>query len=420
MFGKKKNEESQTAASRHSDVRVHTMADDLTGNSDVTAPSQSDMVREHSIAQSPQTESPFLQSVPTPPVPSNAQSQGAVKSTVPQHAPTSTKNTADTVIEKNVIGKNGGGGVITIVLLVLFFGLLVAIGWFAWKAGLFERIISSFSASKTQVVTQDIQANATQDASAVANQADAGRSVQVDRSAVLHDRDTRFVSADATITVSSQATMPDIIAAIKTTATQVNRDIATFDIVDDTGTPLSLAIFAKRFLPTVPVALLTTLNQPVQVYVMRQAGQQRIGLHTYTDQPDQMRNNLRTFETSLVTGLAPLFLFAPQPAQAVVFDDSAYKGVPIRFYNFVPNATQSVDYAIHYEHVFLGTSRMTMHMMMDRVFTHDDEMMQSQQNAAAVQIAPATGPDPAAATPGASDNSGTNRVSIPDTSAGGN
>ncbi len=378
MFGKKKNKSAIGIAGKQRSVSVHTMADDLSGNTDVvaTTPQYTNAAQDQSVAQSTQTESPFLQQSEKADL-SDAKTPVAVKNVASQGA--DVHGGADTVIEKTVINRNGGG-VVTMVLSLFFLGLLVAVGWFAWSAGLFDRIIGDFSMPKMHIVKQpDLQEEPSDSVATAPNDANTpSNDVTVDQSSVVNSRDARFVPADATITISSQAAIADVVEILKTVAMQKGASVVVFDVVRDTGTPISLGEFAKQFLPHMPPALLSILDQPVQIYVMKQSGEQRIGLHTYTSQSNMVRNYLRSFETHLITGLSPLFLFTPSSVHETVFDDSAYKGVPIRFYNFVPDATQSVDYAIHYDHVFLGTSRVTMHMMMDHVFAHDDAMTQEQ------------------------------------------
>lgn len=175
--------------------------------------------------------------------------------------------------------------------------------------------------------------------------------------------------ADVAIEVKDGATKKDLATALATVA---ETGPHTIDLMAE-GDYMTFTVFATRFLEGVYPGLLTALDQPIQLYISKEGVQNRVTIYTTTTDPAATRDALRVGESTLVQGLSPIFLFAEPNAQNVVFEDSDYKGVPIRFYNFLPDTTQSVDYASHYQHVFMGTSRSTMRGVMDQVFAAEAE-----------------------------------------------
>ncbi len=151
-------------------------------------------------------------------------------------------------------------------------------------------------------------------------------------------------------------------------------------VLDQNGQPVTFEKFAELFLPLLPSDVSENLIGPLELYILPEGDDYRVGLFTLSDDPEQTRAALRQAEPLLPNVLRPLMLFSPENGVAgeYEFEDNSHKNIPIRFYNFKPDASQSVDYAIHYRNVFIGTSKKTMRQMMDMVFAREEEMKNQQ------------------------------------------
>ncbi len=284
---------------------------------------------------------------------------------------------------------------IVIIILILAIGGAVV---FAWRVGIIDNIMDRFVRQETHVITHDGD-NMQDSASLIAGDMN-GADYEKETSVVAtqpYDHDDRYLPADTAIKITKQATIADVIEKIKDVVRTHTIPI-TIDVLGEDGEPMPFAVFIKRFLPDMPASVLTELDQPLQIHVFLDNGERRIGIHTYSSDPDNTRSNLREAEPLLIKGFKPIYLFSPPLQKDNVFEDAVHEsGVPIRFHNFVQDATQSIDYAIHYSHVFFGTSRATMHAMMNLVFAHDDivrknkEAVDMTQTTPSVTVAPATG-----------------------------
>ena len=408
MFGKKKNKASaQSARSTGAPEAfdVHTMADDIArgaagtaapvSGSAPTAPQPQQQPQDTAAVASP---SPFLaetqKSAPA------ARQQSAMPAATEQKKPSQQSVSQNTAPQAAQQKKSTG---LAWLLLAIFVGILGVLVWFVWSSGLAQGIVGRFASQQTtRIVTQNSGPHIPEDVPETTPQ-DAERVKTVE----LYDyNDARFPQATKSIAVTSQAISPDITQKLKEIVSiQEGPMEEIIGVFDENNAPLPFAVFAKRFLPQLPTAMLTALDQPFQIYILpQQNGLRRVGIHTYSSQPEQTRDALRMYETTLPRGLSPLFLFAPPQVQNAVFDDSDYKNIPIRFYNFTPDASESIDYATHYDHVFLGTSRAVLRRMMDMVFAYDATvqdaattqgvqplLLQGDDSAAARVVAPATG-----------------------------
>ncbi len=181
----------------------------------------------------------------------------------------------------------------------------------------------------------------------------------------------QFEPSHGSLMISQQATTIDVVNTLRSIVDTSESEMVV-DVIAD-GEPMPFSVFAHRFLTVIPDDIVDAMNQPFQLYILPSDYGVRFGIHTYTEMSEALRNNLRTMETTLIKGFAPLYNFDIPPVVNAEFEDSDHRGVPIRFYNFTPDAAASIDYATHYDHVFFGTSRATMYRMMDRVFDYTSE-----------------------------------------------
>lgn len=196
------------------------------------------------------------------------------------------------------------------------------------------------------------------------------------------------------ITVSTDTQVGDFVAALRSAST-VTDGMPVEIIVREGDADMVFDVFARRFLPQMPAEMLSALSQPFRLYVSPEAdGTARTTLYTTSSDPDATRGAIRAAENSLLSAMMPLIAFRMSVPSAMTFQDSAHNGVPIRFYNFLPDATQSIDYATQYEHVFVGTSRATMRAVMDAVFAQSvaDAALPIAEGSNDMMVAPGTGP----------------------------
>ncbi len=372
MFDKKKKEKKGAVANA-TQFTIRTMADDI-----AQVPMK-ETISAHGNTSTTDTQekgpSPFLQEVEKTAVPTQ-------KNATQQHdsrASQKTMSSVESVQSRTIHKERSHSSFVTWILGILFVLIVAVTVWFVLRAGLMTGIFGS-----DDVSIAGLREEVSQDSSS-GDQGDvpAQEITTVLSVAPYEYSDMLFMSADGALDILTQATPMDILAKIKevinTTNKPFNEPIILDVLVD--GAPISFGVFAQRFLPSMPVDVLTGMNRPFQIYILPQGGEKRIGIHTYTTEPDATRTALRKNEALLVKAFSPLYLFAQQSPSNVLFEDSAHSGVPIRFYNFAPDATQSIDYAIHYDHVFFGTSRPTMRMMMDAVFLHGAQKEASMKSA---------------------------------------
>ncbi|HHH12514.1 MAG TPA: hypothetical protein ENJ77_01405 [Candidatus Moranbacteria bacterium] len=153
-------------------------------------------------------------------------------------------------------------------------------------------------------------------------------------------------------------------------------------VIDEKGEPIPFAEFAARFLPLLSPEVADTVPTPFSIYILPEGDDYRVGLALISADPDKTRAALRKEEANLPNALRPLMLFKPEGEQPLEykFEDNSHRSIPIRFYNFKPDASQSVDYTVHYDNVFIGTSKKTMRKMMDLVFAEQDARREAEES----------------------------------------
>lgn len=116
----------------------------------------------------------------------------------------------------------------------------------------------------------------------------------------------------------------------------------------------------------IPVEISRALGGKYTFFVYKQ--ENRAGFIAKITERETLETGLRDWENTMPKDLRPLFL-GQEPGEAVAeeFQDSAYKGVNVRYLNFT-NSTLALDYAIVGDYLVITTSKESMFRVLDKIF----------------------------------------------------
>lgn len=139
-----------------------------------------------------------------------------------------------------------------------------------------------------------------------------------------------------------------------------------FFITDKDNTPIPFSTFASLSGLRLSPKLLGALDDKFSLFIYTEDSVQRMGLSIALKDTSAIKNLLIQEEPKLPEALTPLFLNnKPVSTGNAAYQETFYQGVPLRYINFDPTATLSVDYAITDTALVFATSKNTARALLD-------------------------------------------------------
>lgn len=141
-----------------------------------------------------------------------------------------------------------------------------------------------------------------------------------------------------------------------------------FTVVDKNNTPIAFFIFASVFNLGLSGDLLNSLGNDFSLYLYLDNGAPRLGLAVTFKNVESARTAIRYSESVLPINLKNLLLEDDVSiSSSAAFGDGFYESIPTRFFNFDTPEPLSIDYAFMRDYLAIGTSRDTLHAIIDEV-----------------------------------------------------
>ncbi len=143
-----------------------------------------------------------------------------------------------------------------------------------------------------------------------------------------------------------------------------------FIITDTNNNPLTLREFASKTELGLGEAIMSHLQPEFSIFLFIDQGLKRSGIVLHSDSPEALREAMIKEEASLANALSPLFLASETGSGQGGFGSSSYNGTVIRYQNIISPEELSIDYAIVNRNLVIGTTKMTLRLMLDYLQTH--------------------------------------------------
>ena len=141
-----------------------------------------------------------------------------------------------------------------------------------------------------------------------------------------------------------------------------------FSVVDKTNTPIAFFVFASISNLGLSGDLLNSLGDTFLLYLSIDNTFPRLSLAVDLKDPEGTRKYLSLAERNLPTSLKNLLLSKNYSLPAThFFEDSTYRGMPVRFMNFSSSEPLSIDYTLTREFLVIATSKDTGRAVLDMV-----------------------------------------------------
>jgi len=136
-------------------------------------------------------------------------------------------------------------------------------------------------------------------------------------------------------------------------------------IIGKDNQPIGKKDFFTGFGATVPEAVVMKLSEDYSIFVNKEGDAVRLGLAFKTVTSSGLADEMKNWEPTMATGLAPLYEGqAPLPPISA-FSPSRYKNADIRYFNFSSPANTSLDYSVISNFLIIGTSKDSMRSILD-------------------------------------------------------
>ncbi len=151
-----------------------------------------------------------------------------------------------------------------------------------------------------------------------------------------------------------------------------------FIITDSGNNPVNFSVFAQKLGLTLSEDILLQLNSDFSLYIYTNQDKTRLGLSISIKNPEQLKINIIEEEKNLVKELEPLYLASDYIlSEDKSFDSAIYNAATIRYINITSPEDLSADYAIYNNQLIIGTTKLTMHSIIDYI---DQQNSQSVDN----------------------------------------
>jgi hypothetical protein len=171
----------------------------------------------------------------------------------------------------------------------------------------------------------------------------------------------------ATSNATPQSIQADLAKAAQQVATLNNAKPVEFFITDKNNMPISFASFAKISGINLSQATLDAIGEKFSLFIYANNQSPRIGLSIEIKDSVSLKEALTQEESSLTQNFSPLFLGDIETQTTGGFSDGIYQNISLRYKNIHPETGLSVDYAIINNHLVVGTSMNTHHILLDMI-----------------------------------------------------
>jgi hypothetical protein len=141
-----------------------------------------------------------------------------------------------------------------------------------------------------------------------------------------------------------------------------------FSLADLQNNPITFAAFAEKAGIVFSKPLLTGLGDNFSLFIYTDQGKSRVGLAISIKNSSALKANMLKEEPVLATELDALLL-APEYTleKNKLFASSAYSNTDIRYCNITSPENISIDYALSGDALLIGTSKMTLRSILDKI-----------------------------------------------------
>ncbi|MFA6383669.1 MAG: hypothetical protein WCX17_04600 [Parcubacteria group bacterium] len=160
-----------------------------------------------------------------------------------------------------------------------------------------------------------------------------------------------------------------------------------FVIVDQQNNPITFQDFSAKLEMTFSPALTASLGSTFSLFIYNDASVTRLGLAMdFKEQTDSKntsklqtdrKNLLSLEEKDLTKELSPIFIPGNYTLAPKIFSSSKYNGLDIRFLNIISPEDLSVDYAIFKDKLLIGTTKMTIRAIIDKIAPTTDSPIET-------------------------------------------
>lgn len=140
-----------------------------------------------------------------------------------------------------------------------------------------------------------------------------------------------------------------------------------FAVTDANNNPLSFSIFAYLFEINLSSETLNSLEESFSLYFYTDNENVRLGVAANIQDTGAIVSEMTGEESTLVSGLQPLFLNNSFSDTKKMFNTSQYKDFQIRYVNLDEQNTLSVDYSIVENQLVMGFSKNTIRAIIDKI-----------------------------------------------------
>lgn len=149
---------------------------------------------------------------------------------------------------------------------------------------------------------------------------------------------------------------------------------AEFIITNLQNNPVDFTTFSQKIGVTLSKKVLTNLEPAFSLFIFNDAGNVRLGLAILTVNDTALKSALLSEEPLLAKNLEAILLFnTNHKFLTSAFEEVNYNGTIIRYQNIVSPEELSVDYALSNGQLLIGTTKNTMHAIVDKIVLSTDD-----------------------------------------------
>jgi len=146
-----------------------------------------------------------------------------------------------------------------------------------------------------------------------------------------------------------------------------------FIITDLQNNPTTFTLFSQKMGLILPENITSKLTENFSLFIFNDAGNMRLGVSIETLSDTNLVTGLLMEEPSLAKNLESLLLSSEDYEISIIdFSEAIYKDILIRYQNIISPEELSIDYALINNQLVIGTTKATMHALIDKALSADD------------------------------------------------
>jgi hypothetical protein len=200
----------------------------------------------------------------------------------------------------------------------------------------------------------------------------------------------------------AQSNNTEIKGALKNFADKVSTSGVTFPVefivTDIQNSPLLFSSFASSLGLKLSPSVMASLAETFSLFIYNDGSAARLGLSIDLKSTNKLQGGLKNImaleEKNLATELSPIFIPENYTLTPKAYASSTYNDLPIRYMNILSPEDLSVDYAISQKKLLIGTTKMTLRTIIDKVAPIADSPIETSKTVSpsATTAVPATTP----------------------------